>query len=109
MTHLRVEDDILLRDPARVSFLLHSVYPMAYDARDRSVRICGERSDALCRFDSSVPVDVIIRTAFLQEPNLTSKVLEEEMRYPPQFHLEFRTLHPVLDWKPCLTVEVIDK
>ena len=99
---LIISDDIMAKELSNISFLLHSVYPIVYNPGDRSIVIQGNKFQVQGTFETSEPVDAIVRDRFPVQPNLPSNVLTERDYYPAQYHLELRTVNKIETWTPTL-------
>ena len=99
---LVVADDIAAAPARRLSFLLHSAFPIAWDAAESTLTIRGARWMLTARLVSEHPVEAVVSTHFPVDPGVVSHVLDDDTAYPPQGHLELRTAHPVETWRPRL-------
>ncbi len=104
---LVVEDDLEVCGAARLSFLLHSVFPIVYDPGARAIRIRGERFGLRMHFESAVPVEALVTSTFPVAPGLVSRVLADAADYRDQYHLELRTVAPVTAWRPRLVARIV--
>jgi hypothetical protein len=102
--HFLIRDEIRLRERGQVSWLLHSVYPIIYDAEKKSILIKGEHYQLSGVFETPVLVEAIINTKFPVTPDLPSHVLDAKNIYPEQYHLELRTREKIETWNPSLTL-----
>jgi len=101
-----IKDDIMAKELSQISFLLHSAYPIIYNTGDKSILIKGEHYQMYGRFETSVPVEAIIRDRFQVVPNKPSNVLSERDTMPEQYHLELKTVDKIETWTPCLSLSL---
>ncbi|HEY3412297.1 MAG TPA: DUF4962 domain-containing protein [Armatimonadota bacterium] len=99
---LIVEDEIVTPHAARLSLLLHSVYPILWDPGEKTLCIRGERIELLGRLETDQPIDATITTAFEYVCNTRSALLDTFDDYPDQYHLEMKTARAVREWNPCM-------
>jgi hypothetical protein len=97
-----IKDEIRLREPGRISWLVHSAYPIIYDAGKKTIRIVGEHYQLSGTFASANPVEAIVSKGFPVVPNLPSTVLDAKNVYPEQYHLELKTLDKIEVWNPVV-------
>ncbi len=96
-SELIVQDDIFLREPGRISFLLHSAHPMAFDMATHTLTITGERYRLVGEFHSEEPFTVSIRDTFPVEPG---PPYDDKEKWPDQYHLTIETTEDVEHWEP---------
>jgi hypothetical protein len=98
---LLIEDDIVA-DPAHLSLLLHSVYPIIWDPGTKTLRITGEKVELLGRLETDEAIDATITTAFEFPCNTRSALLATFDEYPDQYHIEMKTARAIREWTPRL-------
>jgi hypothetical protein len=106
-TSFTIADEIELREPGQVTWLLHSALPWRYEADSRSIEVVGEQYALMGEFVSAEPVSVTLRDKF---PAIEGQKQEDAQafaaKYPPQYTLEWKTEAKVTRWEPELRFSV---
>ena len=88
-----IRDEIIATKPSRISWLLHSDFPINYDAASGAIIIRGNQYQLSGRFETSVAVEAALSDSFPVDPNPP---------LPKQYHLEIKTKEAVREWSPAL-------
>jgi len=100
-----IRDDIFSSELSRISWLLHSAFPIVYDPGEQSFVITGERYRAKGKFETSEPLEVTLKTHFPVPPDRpATQIFDVASVYPEQYHLELKTKEKIETWQPTLTL-----
>lgn len=95
-----IRDEIILMKPGRISWLLHSDFPIIYEAEKGTISIKGKQYQLSGRFETAVAVESKMSDQFPVDPNPP---------LPKQYHLEIKTKEAVREWSPALILALESK
>lgn len=100
-----IQDDIVLRELAQVSWLLQSFYPIVYHPGDKTILIQGEQYQIEGQFKTSIPVEAMLYDTFPVQPELKGRTdYNPEEVFPKNYRLELKTTEKLETWQPELTL-----